>query len=248
MNNYASSSSRPHSCRHSRGDAALVIIDGNELTHAGIRHWYAHPPAHTHVCAGFADQTTFLHTKSAVDEARVVVVDPQQDMTCNLVELRRICAAGHRVLVFSLAHLVDPRIPDLCVESGAATYVSKAASRHEFMAAVAATRSGEPFASRVMKQLDTERPDVAPLSKREREVVRTWVLSSTKEAVARSMYLAIGTVNTHLIRARQKYADAGRPAPTKSELTLRALEDGIVTHMELGTTSARRPLWQHVAS
>jgi DNA-binding NarL/FixJ family response regulator len=38
--------------------------------------------------------------------------------------------------------------------------------------------------------------------------------------------LSTETVNVYLSRIRRKYADAGRPAPTKTDLYKRALEDG----------------------
>ncbi|MFJ7624450.1 DNA-binding response regulator, partial [Rhodococcus erythropolis] len=36
------------------------------------------------------------------------------------------------------------------------------------------------------------------------------------------------TVNDYLQRIRQKYAAAGRPAPTKTDLYKRAVEDGVL--------------------
>ncbi len=71
------------------------------------------------------------------------------------------------------------------------------------------------------------------LSKREREVIRAWVTTETKSAAAKTLFLAEGTLSTHLARVRQKYEIAGRPARTKSALLARALQDGIVELEEL---------------
>lgn len=79
----------------------------------------------------------------------------------------------------------------------------------------------------------TPRTVPAPLSRREREVLRTWLLCDTKQQVARALFISLGTVNTHLDRVRTKYADCGRPATTKSALLARALQDGIVGLDEL---------------
>lgn len=68
----------------------------------------------------------------------------------------------------------------------------------------------------------------AELSPREVEVLRTWVLRHTKQEVCEDLFLASGTVNTHLIRIREKYRRVGRPAPTKALLLARALQDGYV--------------------
>ncbi|KAF0845273.1 regulatory LuxR family protein [Nocardia caishijiensis] len=76
-------------------------------------------------------------------------------------------------------------------------------------------------------------PTPAPLSAREREVLRTWLLSESKTQVAEQLFITRGTINTHLSRARCKYAAIGRDAPTKSALLARALQDGIVGLHEL---------------
>lgn len=46
--------------------------------------------------------------------------------------------------------------------------------------------------------------------------------------VARRLGMDPETVKTHLRRIRAKYADVGRPAPTRRDLYVRAIEDGIL--------------------
>ncbi len=82
-------------------------------------------------------------------------------------------------------------------------------------------------------QVDRMNLPVPNLSAREREVLRLWLLCDSKVEVGRQMYLAIGTVNTHLTRIRAKYAAVGRPAQTKAALVARALQDGILRLDEL---------------
>ena len=48
---------------------------------------------------------------------------------------------------------------------------------------------------------------------------------STTE-VARQMHVQYETAKTYLRRVREKYARAGRPASTKTDLIRRAAEDG----------------------
>lgn len=67
------------------------------------------------------------------------------------------------------------------------------------------------------------------LSTRECEVLRVWLHSDSKRDIAAQLDLSVGTVNTYLTRVREKYADIGRPARTKSALMARALQDGIVS-------------------
>ena len=82
---------------------------------------------------------------------------------------------------------------------------------------------------------ETQRPALPrpSLTSREVEVLRTWMLVDSKPAVAQQLFISLGTVNTHLTRIRAKYAEIGRPAPTKASLVARAVQDGLMTLDEL---------------
>lgn len=71
------------------------------------------------------------------------------------------------------------------------------------------------------------------LTQREVEVLRAWLMLDSKLSVAQTLFIAMGTVNTHLTRIRSKYADVGRPAPTKASLVARAVQDGLISLDEL---------------
>ena len=70
------------------------------------------------------------------------------------------------------------------------------------------------------------RPRLAP---RQLEVLLAYVSTNdVQSAVARSLGMDTETLKTHLRRIRAKYADAGRPAPTRRDLYVRAIEDGLL--------------------
>jgi DNA-binding NarL/FixJ family response regulator len=69
------------------------------------------------------------------------------------------------------------------------------------------------------------RPALAP---REQQVLLAWIRCDNKDEVARQLEISPTTVRTHLQRIRDKYAAAGRPAPTKAALVARAIQDGLV--------------------
>lgn len=64
------------------------------------------------------------------------------------------------------------------------------------------------------------------LSKREVEVLLAWLATESKRDAAQALFISPATVSTHVSRIRDKYADIGRPAPTKAHLLIRALQDG----------------------
>lgn len=65
------------------------------------------------------------------------------------------------------------------------------------------------------------------LSDREVEVLLAWLATESKEGAAARLFISASTVSTHISRIRTKYAAVGRPAPTKTHLLARALQDGI---------------------
>ncbi|WP_228803617.1 response regulator transcription factor [Nocardia higoensis] len=73
----------------------------------------------------------------------------------------------------------------------------------------------------------------AGLTKREIEVLLAWLRSDTKAQVAAELFITPATINTHLVRIREKYELVGRPANTKAALVARALQDGMIALDEL---------------
>lgn len=66
------------------------------------------------------------------------------------------------------------------------------------------------------------------LTARQCEIILAWLTFGTKERVAKELFVTPSTVKTHLQRIRKSYTDAGRPAGTKFELFIRAVQDGLV--------------------
>jgi DNA-binding CsgD family transcriptional regulator len=89
------------------------------------------------------------------------------------------------------------------------------------VAAVRAAAAGRPAPAPVVI-----RPELAP---RQLDVLRAYVSSSDLlPTVARQVGMDPETLKTHLRRIRAKYTAAGRPAPTRRDLFVRAVEDGFL--------------------
>ena len=68
----------------------------------------------------------------------------------------------------------------------------------------------------------------AHLSEREAEVLALYASGETAERVGALLYVSRSTVIEHVRRIREKYAASGRPARTKHDLFVRAVEDGLL--------------------
>lgn len=67
------------------------------------------------------------------------------------------------------------------------------------------------------------------LSARQQEVLAAYSAGNELlDVVARRLGMGTETLKTHLRRIRVKYEAAGRPAPTRRDLYVRAIEDGLV--------------------
>ncbi|MCK0438976.1 DNA-binding response regulator [Gordonia alkaliphila] len=64
------------------------------------------------------------------------------------------------------------------------------------------------------------------ISRREQEVLTTYVLGATVEETVEEHFVAASTVRTHYRRATQRYSDAGRPVLNKTQLLLQMIADG----------------------
>lgn len=84
-------------------------------------------------------------------------------------------------------------------------------------------------AGEVPEPLAAPEPVRPELSARQQEVLAAYSAGNELlDVVARRLGMGAETLKTHLRRIRVKYEAAGRPAPTRRDLYVRAIEDGLV--------------------
>jgi DNA-binding NarL/FixJ family response regulator len=213
----------------------VAVIDGHDVVHAGIHTWLAGTWPPVRVVGNFTHPDGFASAgpglKPKVD---IVLFELQYDGHGPKFDaLRRLCQAGHRVIVYS--YLVSDEVILASLDMGAISYVAKSESGDHLREAIYAACTETPYvaprtAEALLKEKTTGRPR---LSLREREVLAAWCRLENKDLVARRLYIERSTVRTHLQRVRTKYAAVGRPAPTKASLIARAIQDGILGVDEL---------------
>jgi len=141
----------------------------------------------------------------------------------NVEQLR---AAGLETLVFTGAE--NPYLLRSAARAGVLGVVRKSEPAAVVIEAIRVATAGGQVASTEWAAAidgDPELDDVG-LSPRQLEVLELYASGEKLDRVARLTGLAPQTVNDYLQRIRQKYAEAGRPAPTKTDLYKRAVEDG----------------------
>ncbi|WP_371828686.1 response regulator [Rhodococcoides corynebacterioides] len=132
-------------------------------------------------------------------------------------------------------------VPVLVLTSGEDPYLVREAARAGVLGVIRKSRSPEDIVDAIRTAVRGEvvpttdwaaaidgdpEIDLVDLSPQHRKVLELYAAGETATRVASDLKISRETVNDYLRRIRTKYADAGRPAPTKSELYKRALEDG----------------------
>ncbi|WP_415971659.1 response regulator [Rhodococcus sp. 077-4] len=147
--------------------------------------------------------------------------------------VEQLHAAGVRVLVYTGAE--NAFLVRSAARAGVLGVVRKSAPAAAIVSAIRRAASGEQVVTTDWAAAidgDPQLPDVG-LSPRQREVLALYASGEKAGRVARLAGLSEQTVNDYLVRIRTKYSEAGRPAPTKTDLYKRAVEDGWLPMPEL---------------
>lgn len=219
-----------------RDDAArrsvrIAVVDDHDVVHAGIQAWCvdAEPPIELLGSYMRPDEYFMAHPagSAAVD---VVLLDLQiEGSRPDFATLKKLVADDQRVIVYS--HVTADEVILTCLDLGAVTYLVKSEGKRHLIDAIHAVNAGSPYVGPRMGKamLNDNTIGRIKLSEREKQVLVAWFQTESKDLVGKRLFIAPTTVRTHLQRARAKYASVGRPAPTKSALLARAIQDGILS-------------------
>ena len=168
-----------------------------------------------------------------VGAADVLILDLNLHGAIVMDELARLAAAEQRVVVFS--QLTERDVVLAALEAGAWEFVAKNEGRAHLVNTVLAASAGRPYVTPTAAGvlLGDPRPRGPQLSPQERSALLWWFQSMSKASVARRMGVSAHTVDMYIRRARVKYAQVGREAPTKTDMLARAIEDGLVKPDEI---------------
>ena len=157
----------------------------------------------------------------------------------NVEQLR---AAGLETLIFTGAE--NPYLVRSAARAGVLGVVRKSEPTAVVVDAIRAAASGRQVVTTEWAAAIDGDPglDEVGLSPRQLEVLELYASGEKADRVARLTGLAPQTVNDYLQRIRQKYAAVGRPAPTKTDLYKRAVEDGVLPIPERPTSGKKLTL------
>jgi DNA-binding NarL/FixJ family response regulator len=211
----------------------LLLVDDQELVRAGLR-LILSAEDDLQVVGEAPDGRTGVAAARAL-APDVVLMDVRMPVMDGIEATRQLVANGdHRVL--ALTTFEDDEVLWGVIEAGAAGFVLKDAPAVDIVGAIRVTARGGSWldprvADRVLTVL-RRRPavttaadtPVAPLTEREREVLRLVASGSNNTEIAASLYLSERTVKGHISAIFAKLGVRDRPAAI-----IRAYDAGIVT-------------------
>nr|WP_218618109.1 LuxR C-terminal-related transcriptional regulator [Cryptosporangium aurantiacum] len=172
------------------------------------------------------------HTGDELDIDRaladVLIMDLNLNGRLAVDDIPAIADAGQRIVVFS--QFTEQDLVLSAQDAGASAFVAKNEGRAHLLHAVVAAATDRPYVTPTTagSLVGNNGIDAPRLSEQERTALLWWFQSMSKTSVARRMGISPHTVDMYIRRARIKYADVGRPCPTKADMLMRAVEDGLI--------------------
>jgi DNA-binding NarL/FixJ family response regulator len=203
----------------------VAAVDDHPIVLDGVAGWVAAAESGIRVVGTAATVGALLAGPGR--GAHVVLLDLDLgDGTTVECNVAAILTAGPAVLV--LAASDKPVSVRAAMRAGALGYVLKNEETSQVRAAIKAVAAGEDWISPRLAYIfaTDDAPDRPELSPQETRALRLYATGMPMKSVARRMTISEETAKQYVGRVREKYARAGRAAPTKLDLYYRAVEDG----------------------
>jgi DNA-binding NarL/FixJ family response regulator len=203
----------------------VAAVDDHPIVRDGVTGWLMAADSDIRVLGTAATVDALLAGPGR--RAHVVLLDLDLgDATTVERNIAAILAAGPAVLV--LAASDKPLSVRAAIRAGALGYVLKSEETSQVRAAIKAVAAGQDWVSPRLAYIfaTDDAADRPALSPQEARALQLYATGMPMKSVARRMTISEETVKQYVGRVREKYARAGRAAPTKVELYYRAVEDG----------------------
>ena len=205
----------------------VAIVDDHDAVRIGLRG--ACEEAGFTYCGGAGTVAELLANRQPLN-CDVVVLDLSlADGSTVENNVRTLISAGAQVLIFSIAD--KAALVAAALRAGAAGIVKKSQSMAELMSNIKLVANGvyvNSTEAAAAIDADSQFKEQANLSPRERQVLALYASGFALKQVAFELGVGYSTVKEHIDRVRSKYSSIGRPAGTKTELYMRAVEDGLI--------------------
>lgn len=207
--------------RAATGPWRVGVVDDHESVVEGLKSIIDSGDGMTFV-AGAATVDDLLAQRVDMD---LVVLDLRlADGSSPSVNVATLSARDIRTLVYTSGD--ELYLVRQAAAAGVMGVLRKSVGRAEIQSAIRVAASGQHVATMDWAAALDSDPDFVDLPPRLRQVLQLYASGESTQRVAGETGLSAETVTDYVNRIRRRYRDAGRPAPTKTDLFKRAVEDG----------------------
>ena len=206
----------------------LAVLDDHEVLLDSLGSWIAANAPDFDLVLSASTWLQLVHSNNFPTD--LVILDFQLTEPVSIEARVRTCrAAGAKVIVLSSLDTAESR--ERALAAGALAFLSKTLPMREVMDAARAAMGVAPdpaqrdWRPRPMGAAVKVRPK---LSAGETQAFTLYASGLSTPEVAERMNVQYETAKTYLRRVREKYSKVDRPASKKTELIMRAAEDGFL--------------------
>lgn len=176
--------------------------------------------------AGVSPRT--LLSQDPAPEVDIVLLDLDlgHEGSATVEDVRQMTDRGWRVLVVSAMTNAD-RVRQF-LRADVAGFIPKWEPHEMLVYAIVATAGGADLTSREVAGIIAADDDLPALSDQELRALQLYASGLKMTTVARRMNVSTSTAKEYIARVRAKYAAAGRPARTKTDLYREAMRDHLL--------------------
>jgi two-component system response regulator NreC len=201
----------------------IVVADDHAVVRGGLRRLLdGEPDLRVVAEAGDVDETK---ARVAEHKPAILLLDLHMPGGGSLPALRAIRDASPDTGILILTMQDDPGFAREAMLRGARGYVLKEAEEADLLHAVRTVAAGATYLQPELgaRLLTDSVREPAPLTQREREVLRLLALGHTNAGAADHLHLSVRTVETHRANIQSKLGSTSR-----AELVRHALERGLI--------------------
>ncbi len=206
----------------------ILIADDHEVVREGLGIFLAEEPDFEVIA--FASDGEAAVATAAAENPDVILMDLVMPGLDGLGALRQIKEAGNAAAILVLTTYVEQAKVREALAAGALGYLLKDVRKDELVAAIRSAASGcvtlHPEAQQLLSETAVLGTDASPLERltdRERDVLRLIASGRSNKAIARALFLSVGTVKGYVSQVLAKLGVRDR-----TQAALLAVREGVV--------------------
>lgn len=186
---------------------SVYIIDDHPFVREGLKTYLSTDPE-IRVVGEAGDGETALPALKAL-EPEVAIIDLHLPRMSGVEVIKVIKESQLRTQVIILSSFCEDEEIIAAIDAGALSYLMKDSPPEKLLAAVKAARRGEPvlhprIVKKLMQQVRQDKPEIEPLTAKEKEVLRQLVKGKSNKEIGAELYISETTVKTHISSILQK--------------------------------------------